>query len=137
MSNIVGIACSVLWVLLILGISMYLEKKGLLSDEGSRKFVHIGVSNFWFIAMYFFTSSFWASLIPILFIVVNFLSYRFSLISSMERKDKEINDLGTVYYPISLTVLALFSFSSLSLPYVGALGILTMGYGDGFAAIIG
>jgi phytol kinase len=34
-------------------------------------------------------------------------------------------------------VLSIFCFSGYTAPYVGALGILVMGYGDGMAAIIG
>lgn len=137
MSNIYGFIVSTLFVLLILAISLVAQKKALFSEETTRKFVHIGVSNYWFIAMHFFTNNIWASIVPIIFIVVNSLSYRYSLISSMERSEKDLAGLGTVYYPISLTILALVTFSSFSQPYVGALGILTMGYGDGLAAAIG
>lgn len=137
MSNIYGFIVSTLFVLLILAISLIAQKKTLFSEETTRKFVHIGVSNYWFIAMHFFTSNLWASVVPIIFIIVNSFSYRYSLISSMERTEKNSAGLGTVYYPISLTILALVSFSSYSQPYVGALGILTMGYGDGLAAVIG
>ena len=137
MSNIYGFIVSTLFVLLILAISLVAKKKALFSEETTRKFVHIGVSNYWFIAMYFFTNNIWASVVPVIFIVVNSLSYRYSLISSMERTQKDVAGLGTVYYPISLTILALVTFSSFSQPYVGALGILTMGYGDGLAAVIG
>ena len=137
MSNVYGFMISTLFVLLILTISMVAQKKAVFSEEGTRKFVHIGVSNYWLIAMHFFTSNLWASAVPIIFIIVNSWSYQYEWISSMERSKKELAGLGTVYYPISLTILALVTFSSFSEPYVGALGILTMGYGDGLAAIIG
>ena len=43
---------------------------------------------------------------------------------------------GTVYYAVSLTALALFSFG-IGTPYVGALGFFCMAFGDGFAAVLG
>ena len=46
-------------------------------------------------------------------------------------------DLGTVYYAISLLILALFSFLAYGNPIIGGLGILMMGYGDGLAAVVG
>lgn len=54
----------------------------------------------------------------------------------MER-DGSKRDLGTVYYALSLLILSLITFKNKELSYIGALGILIMGYGDGFAAIIG
>ena len=43
---------------------------------------------------------------------------------------------GTVYYAVSLTTLALFSFG-IGAPYMGALGFFCMAFGDGFAAVLG
>lgn len=135
-TNGIGLVISFLFIFSLIGVSTVLSKKGLLSNEGSRKFIHIGVSNWWIIAMYYFDSRLWASIVPIIFIVLNYISYKFNVVKAMER-DGEKNDLGTVYFPISLLVLVLISFSNYSEPYVGALGILIMGYGDGFAAILG
>lgn len=135
--NYYGIIVSLVLIILVIGISTVLQKQNLLSEEGTRKFVHISVSNYWLVAMYFFSNSWWASLVPLLFIIINYLSYRYSFISAMERSDLEKASLGTVYYPISLTILSLFTFSHFSSPYVGAIGILSMGYGDGLAGIIG
>jgi phytol kinase len=104
--------------------------------EGSRKLIHIGVSNWWILAMLFFKNRLYAAVVPAVFILLNYLSYRYNIVKSMERGEGK-NDLGTVYFPISLLVLVLFSFSSFSSPYVGGLGILTMGYGDGLAAVVG
>lgn len=133
---IMGIILSFSFVILLLTISTLLSKKSILSKEGTRKFIHIGVSNWWIIAMIFFDGWLFASIAPAVFILLNYLSYRFTVIKAMERGAGR-GDLGTVYFPISLLVLVLFTFSSLSHPYVGAIGILVMGYGDGLAAVIG
>jgi len=136
MNNLLGIIISILFVFLIIGISTLLTRKNILKDEGSRKFIHIGVSNWWILAMIFFDNNIYASIVPALFIVLNYLSYRKNLFTAMERGgDKE--DLGTVYYAISLFILSILTFKNINYAYIGALGILTMGYGDGLAAVIG
>lgn len=135
MTNLIGIGVSIGFVLLVIGLATLLEKMGKLSGEGSRKFIHVLVSNWWLIAMAFFDTALWASVVPLLFIVVNYISYKKQVFKSMERGGG-LEDLGTVYYAISLFLLALWSFS-IEKPYIGGLGILIMGYGDGFAAVFG
>ena len=98
--------------------------------------MHIGVSNWWLIAMACFNNVIWASLVPAVFIVLNAISYRKDLFSAMERHEGK-GDLGTVYYPVSLLILTILCFGGYSLPYAGALGVFVMGYGDGLAAVIG
>jgi phytol kinase len=136
MNNLVGILISVLFVALVIGASTMLQKAGRLSGEGARKFIHIGVGNWWLIAMYTFDSPLWAAVVPLLFVAVNALSRKYTLISAMERTGKDAG-WGTVYYAVSLLILALFTFGPPSRPYVGALGALAMAYGDGFAAVLG
>jgi len=134
-NNLMGIIVSFIFVFSIIGLSTVLSELKVFGPEGSRKFIHIGVSNWWLIAMYFFDDPLWASLVPLIFVFLNYLSYRFTIIKAMER-DHEDHNLGTVYYAISLLILAYVTFS-LNISYIGAIGILIMGYGDGFAAIIG
>lgn len=134
--NIWGIIVSFVFIFLVIGISTLLTNKKILSGEGSRKFIHIGVANWWIIAMIFFDSPLWAAIVPALFIIINYISYKKQVFKAMER-GKGKNDLGTVYYAISLFILSIITFSKGMDPYVGAMGILIMGYGDGFAAIIG
>ena len=136
MSNIFGVIFSIVFVFLIIGVSSILTKLNLLSNEGSRKFIHIGVSNWWIIAMIYFNNNIYASIVPALFVVINYISYKKQVFKSMER-DGSKNDLGTVYFALSLLILALITFENVEYSYIGALGILIMGYGDGFAAVIG
>ncbi|WP_352418257.1 diacylglycerol/polyprenol kinase family protein [Proteiniborus sp.] len=136
MNSIAGILISIVFVFLIIGISSLLSKSNIISKEGSRKFIHVGVSNWWIIAMIFFDNNICAAIVPGLFVLINYASYKKQIFSAMER-DGSKKDLGTVYYAISLLILALITFKNKELSYIGALGILIMGYGDGFAAIIG
>ena len=136
MNNIIGVVVSILFIFLIIGISSLLTKLKLIADEDSRKFIHIGVANWWIVAMIFFDNNIYASIVPGLFVIINYISYKKQIFKAMER-DGSKKDLGTVYYAISLMLLALITFKNIELSYIGALGILIMGYGDGFAAVIG
>lgn len=126
------------FVFLVIGVSTLFDKLGVFNDEGSRKFIHIGVSNWWIVAMVLFEPSeyYLAIIPPFTFIILNYLSYRFDLVKSMERDVKSANDLGTVYYAISLFIITFFAFYYDQL-MIGALAILAMGYGDGLGAVIG
>ncbi len=138
MNYVWGLILSYVLVFLVIGISTFLQKKGILGEEGARKFIHIGVSNWWILAMIFFKgeNAVWFAIIaPITFIILNYLSYRLNLLKAMERGGK--GNLGTVYFPISLLILVIISFGILERPEFGAFGILILGYGDGLAAVIG
>ena len=136
MNNIFGIVVSILYVAIIIASAKLFEKAG---KEASRKYIHIMLSNWWIIAMVFFDNMFWAAATPALFVVVNYLSYKKGIIKVMERDDKDNNkeSLGTVYYALSLFILALLTFGPLDNPLLGLCGIFVMGYGDGLAAVIG
>jgi phytol kinase len=136
MKNIIGIIVSFVFTFSIIGISTILTKQKVLSGEDSRKFVHIGVSNWWIIAMIFFNNPLYASIAPICFVILNYISYKKGMFKVMEG-ERSKKDLGTVYFAISLLILTIFTFSKGSHPYIGALGVLIMGYGDGFAAVFG
>lgn len=136
--NIWGLVLSYILVFLIIGISTALQKFKLVGDEGARKFIHIGVSNWWILAMLFFNgeNAIWYAIVPpITFILLNYYSYKTNLIKSMERSGN--GNLGTVYFPISLLILVIFTFGVINRPEIGAIGILVLGYGDGLAAVIG
>jgi len=123
---------------LMIGLSSILSKYKIIGDEGSRKLIHIGVSNWYFLALIFMQdpNQIWITLIPpVSFVILNYISYKMNLIKSMERGGK--GNLGTVYYPISLLVLVYITFSILNNPYIGLMGVMIMGYGDGLAAVIG
>lgn len=135
MQNWLGILVSFLFIFTVLFLAKTVERFG---KEASRKTVHIAVSNWWLIAMVFFDTPLWAAIVPATFVILNYLSYRYGIFGAMERDDGAgKGDLGTVYYAISLLVLALLTFGPGKNPLIGAVGILLMGYGDGFAALLG
>lgn len=134
MKNLYGIMASFLYIGTIIAISGLFTK---ISKEASRKFIHIMLSNWWIIAMTFFDNMWVAAICPAIFVVINFLSYKFNIIKSMEREDDEKDGLGTVYYALSLLILALVTFGPLKNPTIGLVGVAVMGYADGMAAIVG
>lgn len=136
MNNIAGILLSFVFILGVLGIAQLLLRRTELSASLTRKIVHISVAHWWFIAMVFFDSLAAALVGPVVFTIVNYLSYRFGIFKAMEHEDRRKN-LGTIYFPISLIVLVTMSFTGWMPVYVAGIGVLVMGYGDGFASIIG
>lgn len=130
--DLVGIVVSYLYIGLVIVGAKQFEKKG---KEASRKFIHIMLGNWWFIAMWFFTNVWSAIFVPITFVVINYISYKRDLIKVMER-DKQ-DGLGTVYYAIALLILAVISFGIYQEPILGLIPTLVMAYGDGLAAVIG
>ena len=130
--NLLGVLVSYLYIgLVILGAKIF-EKKG---KEASRKFIHIMLGNWWFIAMLFFTNVWFAIFVPATFVIINYLSYKKNIIKIMER-DKQ-DGLGTVYYALTLLILAIVAFGIFKNPLLGLIPNLVMAYGDGFAAIVG
>jgi len=131
--NILGLIVATLYIGIILFTSKFFTKLG---KEASRKYIHIMLSNIWFIIMYFFDNFIMASILPALFVIINYLSFKFNIIKTMERDDKEEETLGTVYYAIVLLILTLWTVK-VQKPLIGLPGVLIMGYGDGLAAIFG
>lgn len=132
LKNILGLIISILFIGIVILSAKFFEKAG---KEASRKYIHIMLSNYWFIAMYFFDHAVWAAILPFIFIIVNYISYKKDLIAVMER-DKQ-DGLGTVYYAISLFVISIYTFGIIHNPAIGLVSILIMGYGDGLAGVIG
>lgn len=101
----------------------------------SRKFLHIMVGNVLFILPIFDTWWVMSLLTAAPFIVLTFLMSPYSPIKSIRNRMSESgHGLGLVYYSISWTVLALLFFNQ---PWIIAIGIAAMSYGDGMASLIG
>ena len=82
----IGILISYTFVFVIIGIATFFRSKNLLSTEGSRKFIHIGLANWWILAMFLFRSNIAAAIGPFTFVILNYLSYKNRWFSAMERR---------------------------------------------------
>jgi dolichol kinase len=101
----------------------------------SRKFLHIMVGNILFILPLFDTWWVVTFLAATPFIVLTYLMSPHSPLKSIRnRMSKSGHGLGLVYYAISWTVLAFFFFDQ---PWIIAVGIAAMSYGDGMASLVG
>ena len=140
MKNILGFVISIVYIGLIIVSGKLFEKR---SKEASRKFIHIMLAPYWIIAILCFDNVIAASVMPFLFVIINFLSCKFNIIKQMERDDEEKDGYGTVYYALSLLILSILTYGPLKIktdiygPIVALTGVLVMALGDGFAAIIG
>lgn len=132
MQNLIALGISMLYICAVLAVATFVARFSRGASESSRKLVHILVGN-WVFLIPLFTDLWALVLVPFTFIIVNSLSLKYKLIPAMERND---DSLGTVYYALSMFVLsgAGFIFGWRTLPFIG---LLTMAYGDGLAAIIG
>ncbi|TYP53763.1 DUF92 domain-containing protein [Thermosediminibacter litoriperuensis] len=138
--DFMGVVISILFVFGVIMISEVLRKAGGFGSEFTRKFVHIGVSHWWPLAMFLIDDLKYALIPPTLFVAVNYYSHKKNVFKGMERHGGD-SDLGTVYFPISLIALILLTWDGglwgRGFEYLGLAGVLTMGYGDGMAAIVG
>jgi dolichol kinase len=131
-SDFIGLALVYLYVAILLIISETVLKK---YPRISRKFLHIMVGNIIFILPLFKTWWVITFLAAAPFIVLTFLMSPYSPIKSIRDKLSESgHGLGLVYYAISWTILALLFFDK---PWIIAVGIAAMSYGDGMASLIG
>ncbi len=133
-NNIIGIVLSIVYIGSIIGLSNLFAKK---STEYSRKFIHIMLANWWLICSYYIDNFWFAVSLPALFVIINYVSYKHDIIKSMERENDEDKTPGTVYYAISLVLEVIFCYLFGFNKWICFAGIAVMGYGDGFAAVVG
>jgi phytol kinase len=120
------------YVSLILALGEGLRHGLKLDVEFTRKFVHIGVGMVSFLLVALFQSWQFAIVPPLVFIVVNYVSYRRQIFAGMETGQR--GQLGTVYFPISFAILIPLLWS---MPALLVASLMPMTWGDAFAAIIG
>ncbi len=129
------------YLFLVFVVMTVLQKLFSLSTGTTRKLIHIFIGYTWVILyQHFFLPlevGMWELLVlPISFIVINALSYKYKIFTMVEREG-EGNHPGTVYYAIAITVLmgAVLLLPSLMLP--SGVGVFCLSLGDGFAALFG
>ncbi len=131
-SNVMGLALVYGYVALLLLISEKILKR---YPTFSRKFLHIMVGNVLFILPLFTTREVMTFLAAAPFILLTYLMSPHSPLKKIKhRVSSSGHGLGLVYYSISWTVLAFFFFQE---PWIIAVGIAAMSYGDGMASLIG
>ena len=135
-SNLLGLALSFPFLALVILVGILLRRYASVSSEAMRKFVHIGVSNWWFIEVNFFTSLSYALVGPILFIILNSLFTFLNWGKALGMDDKKRN-YGLIYFPITLLILVVLQYQGVVSSLACSIAVFVMGYGDGLAALVG
>ena len=134
--DIGAMTISFLYVAALVLVAGFAYKRLKWSGESVRKFIHILASCWIFIPAYKMDDLVSMVIGPVIFILVNGLFVYGGFGSILGMGDRK-RDNGLVYYPISLLILVVLY----SLGYISSnamiSGVLIMGWGDGFAALVG
>lgn len=134
--NMLGLVLSFAFLLVVIGIGFLMSRSDRFTAEFVRKFIHIGVSNWWFILIATFDTLSYALVGPIAFIIANGAAVVTGAADVLGVKDK-VRNLGLVYFPISLLLLVLMGYNGMLPMWACGMGAMAMGYGDGLAGLIG
>lgn len=101
----------------------------------TRKIVHILIGLEWFILYHFFGGGIHFLLVCLIFLALLVISHYKNLLPMIE-SDSE-NSLGTVYYPVAMSVMAVITLfvPDMILPF--GIGVICTSIGDGFAGLMG
>lgn len=95
-----GYAFSIGYIACVLAATGAARKYFTMSEELSRKIVHILIGFTWPILYFTVVGTIHFVIVPVIFVAVNAVAYRFGLLSLMEREAD--SSPGTVYYPSAL-----------------------------------
>lgn len=117
---------------IVLALLEWLGKKRQAQPETIRKWIHIAVGHWVFLALAWM-EHWYVAITPLLF---------FTLVNlvTLKRGTGQMNQVerisyGTVYYPISLALLVLFFFEQEPMALIA--GSMVLAWGDGVAALVG
>jgi len=137
--NWLALILAFVYVFAAIGLGELLRRSLHLSQEFTRKFIHIAVGMISVPTVLWFSDLRWAIVPPLAFIIINYLDYRFGLVQAMMSSNR--SNLGTVYFPISFAaVLVLFwgaPFAPTMQPRLIVAALMPMTWGDALAAVIG
>lgn len=105
------------------------------NTETSRKTVHTGLFLVWVLIDVFFKDTVHQIIIPVIFIILNALSYKYDLYKSVERD--EGNHMGTIYFAVAITIVMTIAYFRPEFYYPSGIAAFCLTFGDGAAALIG
>ena len=133
--NLIGLLVEIIYIFMVIKLATFFLNKKKIKLEESRKLIHIGLCNTYLIAWLFFDNVYIASILPLIFVIINYYSNKHNTIKSIERPNDKT--LGTVWYALSLFILVFVLFYTKKYIYLGAISVLILGYADGFAGLLG
>ncbi len=129
-----GYIGALVYGILCLLLSMVVYKLGV-PKKYTRKIVHILIGAEWFILHHTVGASIHFIIVCLIFTALIWVSYAKSLMP-MISSDKD-NAPGTVYFCISMTVMAVISYFVSDFALAFGMAVLCTSVGDGFACVIG
>jgi phytol kinase len=135
-NNYIGLAISYTYAIALLVVGESLVKFVGIKPDLTRKFIHIG-AGMWTFGVLALFNSWQIGIIPFAsFIFLNYLFYRYRLVSAM---DTSSSSPGTVYFAISVTLLFAVFWRPMAVDQVSiaATGVMAMTWGDALAALVG
>lgn len=123
-----------LWLVAVGAVTEGVRRNTTASPEITRKIVHIGAGNAIVLAWWLQTPTWMGVAASIVFSAVALLSYRLPILPGINSVGRP--SLGTFFYAISIGVLTAL-FWPVQHPEFAVIGILTMTWGDGLAALVG
>ena len=117
----------------LVGISGILLNKFKVSENTSRRVVHIGVGLMVSISPFLFDNAYPAILLATIFIVLNWLALVKDKAKGMHSTERK--SFGTVFFPLSFLILILLYWNSNTTALV--MGMLLMAISDPFASFVG
>lgn len=105
------------------------------NTETSRKLIHTGLFLVWVLIDVFFKNTIHQIIIPVIFIILNALSYKYDLYKSVERDTG--NHKGTIYFAVAITVVMSVAYFVPEFFYPSGIAAFCLTFGDGAAALIG
>jgi phytol kinase len=130
--NYTALIVSFAYVLGVIAVAELLRRFAGRSLEFTRKFIHIGVGMWIVGTVLLFENCYLALIPPVVFVIINAISYWRGTITAMETGDK--SNLGTIYFPISFAVI-IYCFWGMPVPMVASM--MPMTWGDAQAGLVG
>jgi len=127
-------SCGVIVLVLIIGAIVKSNKN--IDNNIPRKIVHIGVALSWFPMYKYFGTTIHILAIPIAFFIVNILSNKVNIFSSIPLLADNRDD-GTYLYPLSLIIMSTITLIIPEFYPAYGIGLFSMAFGDGLASIVG
>ncbi len=132
MNNWIGFILCFVYIFGLIGLAETLRRKRGYSSDFTRKIIHIGVGMLsWGVHFLFDTPWFYISA-SLLFVVINFLDWRFGFFAAMSSSDRA--NLGTVYFPLAIAVATYLFWEQ---PPLMVAATMPLTWGDGLAPIAG
>ncbi|MFQ5436559.1 MAG: diacylglycerol/polyprenol kinase family protein [Anaerolineae bacterium] len=132
MNNWLGFLLCFIYIFSIIGVAELLRRQRGYSSDFTRKVIHIGVGMLSWALHFLFDTPWFFIAAAVLFMIINFLDWRFGLIKSMASTDQ--SNLGTVYFPLAAAVVALLLWQQ---PPLMVAALMPLTWGDGLAPVIG